>query len=74
MSVIDPTKAPIQFEVMNYIKDHCCMSASISVIGRSLGFTTMTFGTVGTAIRQLKAKGIVSEIKGRYHYYECENY
>lgn len=74
MSVLDPIKAPLQARILNYIKQHCCMSASASFIARELQVKHTHWGTIGSSIRSLRDKGLIVEIRGRYHYYECEKY
>ena len=74
MSVVDPIRAPLQFKILEYIKDHCCMSASASVIGKAIESNVASWGTINSSITQLKLKGLIVENNGRYHYYDCKNY
>ncbi len=74
MYALDPIKAPLQYKILEYIKQHCCMSASASFVARALDVKHAHWGTIGSSIRNLKDKGLISENKGRYHYYECDKY
>ncbi len=74
MSVIDQEVAPLQFAILEYIKDRCCMSASISVLEKAIDYPYTAYANVSGALSRVKNRGLVVEIKGRYHYYECKNY
>jgi len=58
-----------KLKVLQYIKNHSGMSASISVVARAIkkDFRPSMYSSFVAIIRQLKREGEIQEIKGRYY-------
>jgi hypothetical protein len=56
-------------KVLDYIKNNSGMSASVSTVARALDPTYQwnKYSSFVAVIAQLKHKGLVKEIKGRYY-------
>ncbi len=73
--LVDPDRAPLQFAILQYLSNNCCMNASISLVRDGMGLVVSlneAHATVGSRIIALKKKGLVVEYNGRYHYFRCD--